>query len=103
MHLIQPPTHEIAPGVNASVREYELAFRNDIGLVVIERVQSSKDCTEVTCTHSFIPESANGSSYHVTVAARNAVTLGQQQTCTQHYCLIQGPLPAVSCLLYLQK
>ena len=60
-------------GLNASMREYELAFRNDIGLVVIERVQSLKDYTEVTCAYGFIP---NGSSYHVTVAAWNAVTLG---------------------------
>ena len=82
MHIMQPPIHEIAPGVNASVREYELVFRNDIGLVVIERVQSSKDCTEVTCAYGFIPGSVNGSSYHVTVAAKNAVTLGRQQTCT---------------------
>ena len=61
---------------------YELAFRSDGGHVVTESVQSSKDCTEETCTHRFLPGSANGSSYHVTVAARNAVTLGQQQTCT---------------------
>ena len=67
MHLIQPPTQEIAPGLNASVREYELAYRNDLAVVVIERVQSLKDCTEVTCAYGFIP---NGSSYHVTIAAR---------------------------------
>ena len=53
---------------------YEIAFESDSGLAVIERVQSSKDCTEETCTHSFIPGSANGSSYHVTVAAKNAVS-----------------------------
>ena len=77
MHLIQLTTHEIAPGLNVSVREYELAYRNDFAVVVIERVQSLKDCTEVTCAYGFIP---NGSSYRVTVAARNAVTLERQQT-----------------------
>ena len=76
---LQPSTHEIAPGLNESVTEYELSFRSNI---VTESAQSSTDCAEETCAYSFIPWSTNGSSYHVTVAARNAVTLGQQQTCT---------------------
>ena len=79
---LQPSTHEIAPGLNESVTEYELSFRSNDGNVVTESAQSSTDCAEETCAYSFIPWSTNGSSYHVTVAARNAVTLGQQQTCT---------------------
>ena len=78
MYLIQPQTHKIVPGLNESVTEYELSFRSNI---VTESAQSSTDCAEETCAYSFIPWSSNGSSYHVTVAARNAVTLGQQQTC----------------------
>ena len=77
---LQPSTHEIAPGLNESVTEYELSFRSNI---VTESAQSSTDCAEETCAYSFIPWSTNGSSYHVTVAARNAVMLGQQQTCTR--------------------
>ena len=82
LYLIQAQTHEIPPGLNAPVTEYELSFRSNYGNVVTESAQSSTDCAEETCAYSFIPWSTNGSSYHVTVAARNAVTLGQQQTCT---------------------
>ena len=77
---LQPSTHEIAPGLNESVT---LSFRSNDGNVVTQSAQSSTDCAEETCAYSFIPWSTNGSSYHVAVAARNAVTLGQQQTCTR--------------------
>jgi len=80
---LQPSTHEIAPGLNESVTEYELSFRSNDGNIVTESAQSSTDCAEETCAYSFIAWSTNGSSYHVAVAARNAVTLGQQQTCTR--------------------
>ena len=61
--------------------EYEIMLQSDSGHSVTERVQSSSGCIENTCAHNFISWSANGSSYHVSIAARNAVTLGQRRTC----------------------
>lgn len=76
---------DIAPGLTGSVREYEITLESDSGHSATERVQSSSGCTERTCTHNFTPWIVTSSNYHISVAARNAVTLGQQQICTPKF------------------
>jgi len=82
---LQQSAIDIAPGLTGSVREYEITLESDGGHSATERVQSSSGCTERTCTHNFTPWIVTSSNYHISVAARNAVTLGQQQICTPKF------------------